>query len=252
MNEHQEILLSMLKDIDRVCKENSIEYMLFSGTALGAVRHHGFIPWDDDVDVIMLRDQYDKFLDAAENLLDHSLYFVQREYSEHWPMQFSKIRLNNTTCIEKYHAKDPETHQGIYIDIFPCDNLADNKLTRITQFASSKVVIAKSLFARGYETDSLLKKVFMQFCRMLPAEPFRKRAIRKNDIASACVHTFLAGGSKYRKCVFDRNIFDKTIDMSFEDGLFPVSARADEMLTIMYGDYERIPKTADRRCKEPR
>ena len=250
MNEHQKTLLGMLKDLDRVCKENDIKYMLFSGTALGAVRHHGFIPWDDDVDVILMRDQYYRLLDAAEKSLDPEKYYVQREYSEHWPMQFSKLRLNNTACIEKYRAKDPGMHQGVYIDIFPCDNLADRKLTRVMQFVSAKVVIAKSLYARGYETGSLLKKTFMQFCRILPAKPFAGFCIRKEDKNSAGVHTFLAGGSKYKRCLFDREVFEEAIEMPFEDGLFPVSSRFDEMLTTMYGDYMRIPDAADRRCKE--
>ena len=106
MNDHQKTLLAMLRDLDHICKDNDIKYMLFAGTALGAVRHNGFIPWDDDLDVVMQRDQYNRFLDAAEVSLDRSKYFVQREFSEHWPMQFSKIRLNNTACIEKFRAKD--------------------------------------------------------------------------------------------------------------------------------------------------
>ncbi len=240
----------MLKDIDRVCKDNDIQYMLFSGTALGAVRHKGFIPWDDDLDVIMLRNQYYRFLDVAEKSLDTEKYFVQKEHSTHWPMQFSKLRLNNTACIEKYRAKDPKMHQGVYIDVFPCDNLADSKLMRILQFGSAKIVIAKSLYARGYETSSLLKKAFMQFCRLLPSDPFIKNCIRKKDNNSAKVHTFLAGGSRYKKCVFDRRVFEESENMLFEGSLFPVSTRFDEMLTTMYGDYKRIPEDADKLCKK--
>ena len=67
---YQRVLLSMLWDLDAVCRANDIKYMLFAGTALGAVRHGGFIPWDDDIDVIMLRGEYEKFLDAAEKELD--------------------------------------------------------------------------------------------------------------------------------------------------------------------------------------
>ena len=105
LSEHQKLLLSMLKDFDAVCRKHNIQYMLFAGTALGAVRHRGFIPWDDDADVIMLRSEYERFFECAAKDFDTGKYFVQREFSPHWPMQFSKLRLNNTACIEKYHPK---------------------------------------------------------------------------------------------------------------------------------------------------
>lgn len=250
MNDHQKVLLAMLKDLDRVCRDNHIKYMLFSGTALGAVRHHGFIPWDDDLDVVMMRDEYERFLDAAEKDMDRERYFVQREYSEHWPMQFSKIRLNNTACIEKFRAKDPLMHQGIYIDIFPCDNLADSRSAGLLQFAASKVVIAKCLYSRGYETKNLLKLAFMQFCRLLPAKPFIEICKRSGECRSKMVHVFLGGAAKYRRSVFDRKYLKESIDMRFEDGSFPVSTYADEMLTIMYGDYMRLPETSERNIKQ--
>lgn len=121
INELQKIQLSMLKDFDAVCQRHRISYQLFSGTALGAVRHKGFIPWDDDIDVVVLREDYKRFFNSASKELDSNKYYVQRELSEHWPMFFSKLRLNGTTYIEKYHSHDARIHQGIYIDIFPCD-----------------------------------------------------------------------------------------------------------------------------------
>lgn len=162
----------MLKDFDDVCQRHGIPYQLFSGTALGAVRHHGFIPWDDDIDVVMLREDYERFFDKAAKDFDSEKYYVQREFTEHWPMFFSKLRLNGTTYIEKYHSHDAKIHQGVYIDIFPCDNLADSLFMQKLQYISSKVVIAKSLYARGYETESVIKKCFMKFCRLLPFKPF--------------------------------------------------------------------------------
>lgn len=250
MNDHQKVLLAMLKDLDKVCRDNHIKYMLFSGTALGAVRHHGFIPWDDDLDVVMMRAEYERFLDAAEKGMDRERYFIQREYSEHWPMQFSKIRLNNTACIEKFRAKDPLMHQGVYIDVFPCDNLADSKPAGLLQFAASKVVIAKCLYSRGYETSSCIKQAFMQLCRILPLRPFFEICKRSGDVKTRKVHTFLGGGSKYGRSVFDRKYFEESVEMIFEDGEFPVSACADEMLTVMYGNYMRIPDVSERNCKE--
>ena len=249
INELQKIQLSMLKDFDAVCQRHRISYQLFSGTALGAVRHKGFIPWDDDIDVVMLREDYERFFDSASKELDSNKYYVQREFSEHWPMFFSKLRLNGTTYIEKYHSHDARIHQGIYIDIFPCDNLSDSRLMQKLQYIASKIVIAKSLYARGYETNSTVKKCFMQFCRILPTEPFKRLCIRRNDSSSLKVHTFFGGGKKFERSIFFREWFEQSVKMRFEDSEFPVSAHYDEMLRVMYGDYMIMPTLEQRVCK---
>lgn len=249
INELQKIQLSMLKDFDAVCQKHRISYQLFSGTALGAVRHKGFIPWDDDIDVVMLREDYERFFNSASKELDSNKYYVQREFSEHWPMFFSKLRLNGTTYIEKYHSHDARIHQGIYIDIFPCDNLSDSRLMQKLQYIASKIVIAKSLYARGYETNSTVKKCFMQFCRILPTEPFKRLCIRRNDSSSLKVHTFFGGGKKFERSIFFREWFEQSVKMRFEDSEFPVSAHYDEMLRVMYGDYMVMPTLEQRVCK---
>ena len=249
MNSHQRLLLEMLKDLDAVCRKHGISYQLFSGTALGAVRHQGFIPWDDDLDIVMLRNEYERFFDEASTDFDQKKYFVQREFTEHWPMQFSKLRRNGTACMEKYHPKDPKMHQGVYIDIFPCDNLSDFWLMRILQFLASKVVIAKALYARGYETDSHVKKIFIQACRPLPLKPFQ-RIVSGGRGNTKMVHTFFGAGSKYSKNVYDRTWFSESEERNFEDGGFPVSTHYDELLTKLYGNYLRLPEPEERKCKE--
>lgn len=250
ITKHQAVLLEMLKDIDAVCKRNDISYQLFAGTALGAVRHHGFIPWDDDVDIIMTRTEYERFLTAAAAELDSEVYYIQQEDSEHWPMPYSKLRLNNTTCLEKFHAKDPLMHQGVYVDIFPCDNLSDCFLMRIVQFVSSKIIIAKALDARGYETKSIVKKAFMKLCRLIPAKRPKALCLRRKDTGSRMVHSFFAAGKRYGKNIFPRAWMEQTVDMQFEDARFPVCAYYDQLLTLLYGDYHTLPSVEQRKCKQ--
>lgn len=96
LQKHQGIMFQMLCELDAICRRNNINYMLFAGSALGAVRHKGFIPWDDDLDIVMLREDYDRFLSVAPNELDGKQYYLQKEFSSHWPMFFSKLRKNNT------------------------------------------------------------------------------------------------------------------------------------------------------------
>lgn len=246
--EHQKALYVLLCEFDRICRELKIPYFLFAGTLLGAVRNQGFIPWDDDLDVIMFRRDYDRFLREAPELLDQKRFFLQGEFSEHWPMFFSKLRLNGTACLETYHPKDAECHQGIYMDIFPCDNAYGSRMGRKIQFLCSKVVIAKGLFRRGYETDNWKKKVFMQFCRCLPEGIFR-RIVKGPIKTGACVHSFLGGSSKYGKSIYHRSCFAAPVQAAFEDGAYPVPAGYDELLKILYGDYMRIPPEEERVCK---
>lgn len=165
-------------------------------------------------------------------------------------MQFSKLRRNGTACMEKYHPKDKLVHQGVYIDIFPCDNLANGGLIRRLQFAASKVVIAKALYARGYETNSIAKKLFMQFCRVLPRRPLEEFCIRRKDTGTKMVHSFLAASKSYKKNLLFREWFNNTMEIQFEDFTFPISRHYDALLRNLYGDYHRIPSPEERKCKE--
>lgn len=247
---HQALLLEMLKDFDAVCRKHKIRYQLFAGTALGAARHQGFIPWDDDVDVILTRAEYERFFREAAGDFDPERYYVQQEHGPHWPMQFSKLRRNHTACIEKYHPKDMAIHQGVYLDIFPCDRLSEKPLMQRIQFAASKAIIAKALYARGYETDSMAKKLFMQLCRLLPRRPLETLCMRKQDEQTRLYHSFLAAGKRFEKNILPRAWMEESVEAVFEDGVFPISAHYDALLTRLYGDWHVLPPPHERRCKE--
>ena len=246
---HQQALHKLLVEFDRVCRLLDIPYVLFAGTLLGAVRHQGFIPWDDDLDVMMLRADYDRFLSAAPTVLHTDDFYLQGEFSAHWPMFFSKLRLNNTTCLEKFHPKDEAMHQGIYMDIFPCDNAAPTALGRRMQFLASKVIITKALDARGYDTDSRGKKIAMALCRLLPTKPFLRLA-KRGRADSTKVHSFFAAARRYDKNVYSRDWFTRRTEGVFEGGTYPIPADYDGMLTTLYGDYRTLPPPEERVCKQ--
>lgn len=248
LEEHQAALTCLLEEFDRVCTALHIPYVLFAGTMLGAVRHQGFIPWDDDVDVVMLREDYDRFLREADTVLEQDRFFLQKEFSEHWPMFFSKLRLNGTTCLETFHPKDPAVHQGVYMDIFPCDTASRTAIGRRLQFLASKAVIARSLYRRGYVTDSLPKKVFMQVCRALPTA-WLWRMTTRNRGESPYVHTFYAAASAYEKNVFPRAWLTQRTSTMFEGREFPVPTEYDRVLTCLYGTYMQLPPLEQRRIK---
>lgn len=249
LSEHQQALACLLTEFDRVCRKLNISYMLFAGTMLGAVRHEGFIPWDDDLDVIMQRRDYERFLKDAPTVLDRERFFLQKEFSEHWPLFFSKLRLNGTTCLEKYHPRDPACHQGVYMDIFPLDRAAGSRLGRKLQFYASKVVIAKGLYARGYDTNSRAKKLFMTLCRLLPRKPFWKLAVAGRE-DSPLLHSFFGAASDFEKNVYPAAWFSARVELPFGRGKYPVSAEYDALLRHLYGDYRRIPSAEERKVKQ--
>lgn len=246
---HKQVLLELLQEIDRICKKHGIHYVLFCGTALGAVRHKGFIPWDDDLDISMLRSDYERFLQVAPAELKEDFY-LQAEFSDHWPMQFSKLRKNNTAFLEKFYPKDKKMHQGIYIDIFPADNASDKEWVRKLQFYASRITLAKTLDKRGYITDSKKKKLVIALCRLLPMKPFHSFAKREKENESEYVQTFLSCTSKYKKGIYKRKWFTETVEMDFENLKSPVSAHYDELLTVLYGDYMKLPSQEERKIKE--
>lgn len=249
IREHQQALTVLLEEFDRVCKALDIPYVLFAGTMLGAVRGQGFIPWDDDLDVLMLRSDYKRFMQEANGVLDREKFYLQEEFTEHWPMFFSKLRLNGTTCLEKYHPKDPYIHQGVYIDIFPADEAAGSKLGRRIQYIASKVVIAKCVDRRGYDTDSSLKKMVMMVSRLLPMNLFRNIAMKGNP-RSGMVHTFLGGGKAYSKNIYPRVYFEERKLTAFEGKMYPISRHYDELLRFLYGDYMQLPPEEKRAVKK--
>ncbi len=247
--EHQQALYVILCELDQICKKLNIPYFLFAGSLLGAVRHKGFIPWDDDLDVIMMRKDYERFLREAPKMVDCEHFYVQPEFSDHWPMFFSKLRLNETTCLEKYYPKDPLVHQGVYIDIFPCDNAYNGLCGRLLQFFCSKVVIAGSLYERGYVTNNILKKIFIQFCRIIPKSLVR-HVVRGPQKRTVKVHSFLGGSSKFSRSIYPAACFEKAEWIRFEDGIFPIPGKHDTLLKILYGDYMKLPSEEERKCKE--
>lgn len=105
VRELQMALLDMLVKIDELCKKYEINYSLSSGTVLGAVRHGGFIPWDDDLDLMFVREEYEKFLRIPNEEFQRCGFTLQKAFTKEWPMFFSKVRKNGTTFIEKYPNK---------------------------------------------------------------------------------------------------------------------------------------------------
>lgn len=244
----QLVLLEMLIQIDEICQKNNIKYSLSSGTVLGAVRHKGFIPWDDDLDLMLMRDEYEKFLRIPQEAFSSRGLTLQKEYDKTWPLTFSKVRKNNTTYIERRLDVLEGAHLGVYIDIFPVDNLSDNALHATMQWHIFHLLAAKCLGKRGYKTNLLKKKFAMSISRFLPAEPMLKFVKNEKDTDTKNVHSFLGAAVVREKTIYPRNLFESYTEIDFEGKMFPVISGYKEYLEITYGDYMTLPSEEERQA----
>ena len=156
----QRKILDIVSYLDSFCQENGIKYYLMGGSALGAMRHHGFIPWDDDLDVFMTYHNYMKFVEIAKKRLDTIHYYLQEENTKEWPMFFTKLRMNGTTFIEK-DTMTRQMHKGVFVDIMCLNNVSNNCLYRYFQYLSARLLTAQTLSVRGYQAKGIKKLAIM-------------------------------------------------------------------------------------------
>lgn len=123
----------MLSEINRICDKHDIKYFAMGGSAIGAIYDKGILPWDDDIDIGMTRENYNKFLDIAPRELNSDYFLSWYESDEHTPFFYAKLKKNNTLFIEE-HCRNIPMHQGIFIDIFPYDAVSPRRSIEYIQF----------------------------------------------------------------------------------------------------------------------
>jgi lipopolysaccharide cholinephosphotransferase len=158
----QLIMLEMLVEFDDLCKKHKLQYWLDSGTLLGAVRHKGFIPWDDDIDLSMPVEDYNKFVEIAKNELSDNIFFQTRETDPSFKFDYIKLRSNKASIVE-FHEKDKKInyHQGIFVDIFPMltlENSEENKKFYEKTFEEIRACSSISLHTPNGKDNPLKRK----------------------------------------------------------------------------------------------
>ena len=244
----QKVILSIVKDIDDLCKKNNIEYYLFGGSAIGAVRHKGFIPWDDDLDIVMDHHNYDRFIRVCRNQLDAEKYFFQEGLVD-WPALYSKVRLKGTLLEEAESYEDDDSKKGIFVDIFKLDNAPEFSLLRKWQYACGKYLLCYCLLQRGYVNASIKKKLLMWSALPLKIGFLRRfimnQLIKYNDRDT---NAYVSFGSRfrYKSSFFRKDLFSHPLYIQFDDTQLPVPEKYDELLTQLYGDYMTPPPVNER------
>ncbi|MDO5760162.1 MAG: LicD family protein [Bacteroidota bacterium] len=254
MKEVWAVELDLLSEFQRVANKYKIKYIASGGTMLGAVRHKGFIPWDDDVDIMMLREDYDKLISVAHEF--SSPYFLQTNRNDKGYFRcFARLRNSLTTGIQKTEMNCHfQYNQGIFIDIFPMDNLVDNIKLFLRQQIKTRILLRKaryysSLLSRFYEDKNKIKFYYRKMLKSL---------ITVKDKDEKCLFAFEKECQRYNKLntkkvsllsfQFDNRIHDierkdvyETENMDFEFLKVPVPKNYEKLLSWKYGNWQ-IPK----------
>jgi lipopolysaccharide cholinephosphotransferase len=238
----QNKILEIMVDVDKVCRENDIDYYIMGGTALGAKRHGGFIPWDDDLDIYMTPDNYKKFSKCFDQL-GRDKYVIQEHGKVNDMVQLSKVRMNGTTYIEPLY-KDKEMHHGIFIDIFMLHNCPNIVLQQKIQYFWSKYIDVLSLAHRGYSRRKGAAGFLIKVFRMLPENFLRKFAMRsvyKYDDKKTDYYCNFFGKARFKQGKYKREIFGTPTDVDFETVKLMAPEKLHEFLKQRFGDYMKVP-----------
>ena len=248
--ELKKIALNVLCQVRDVCVAQDIRYFLDGGTLLGAIRHKGYIPWDDDIDICMPRPDYDRFIEYCK-ITETPFGVVSSEIDARFTELYAKAYDRNTVCQERYVNRNGAEY-GVYIDIFPVDGLGDDTDEALK-------LLHKSRYKRSLLTAANWQKYFKSKTRKWYLEPVRfvfyllsrcvnsKKLVKKieriyeaKDFDSSEKVGVVCGCYGDRE-VMNRSIYDDSVEVTFENEAFTAMANYDEFLKNLYGDYMQLP-----------
>ena len=246
--------LEILKDVARVCEENHISYFLSEGTLLGAVRHKGFIPWDDDIDIGMLRDDFERFLQIAPEKLKEKYYIQTWDTDPDFPFAIAKVRKLGTVFRE-VSSPDKE-HCELFIDVFPYDVFPDSIMDQKKQGRKIDNYRKTFMMKSGIKPWKISRKTIVRFGVWLKYVPYiirswfcdkeatlveYNRTMKKHNDRNTGFVFEECCGTDYGKFVFPIECIYPTSKIQFEGHVFRVPADPDMYLRIGYGDYMQLP-----------
>ncbi|MCP3932615.1 MAG: LicD family protein [Bacteroidetes bacterium] len=243
LRQAQLVMLRILQIIDHICEKYHIQYWLDGGTLLGAVRHQGFIPWDDDIDLGMLREDYNKFIAICDTELPSDLFLQTRNSDGYYNITVPlKIRDKNSLFVEDFENEDEKYHQGIFVDIFAYDFLPEKKLHRkfLKRLGKQlcKLIRAKVSPGKKYTSDfkyRALKNIFS----LDKLQSWIEILIDRTNTN----HNSLMGfglDSSLKRIYFTEQFFPLN-KVKFEGYEFSSPKDVDYYLSSTYGDYMKLP-----------
>lgn len=247
MEDIQQKVFLILKEVDRICKKHKISYFLEAGSALGVQRYGGFIPCDDDIDIAMLREDYERFLKIAPLELDAGFLIQTMKYGQQYPFPYAQVVMDHT-CFVRRQFKNINMHHGIHIDVAPLDNVPKEAAARRIQLEKVRYytkVIRKKYVPELYSGKNPLKKFIVNYeYYLLKLVPIAL-LIYKLDKAMKYYNkheTGLVGDlcTHYKKEIsFPKTMLFPTIEREFEDERFPTPNQLNSYLDVVYDDYKQ-------------
>lgn len=242
-------ILEVMKYIDKLCRENGIVYFIMGGTALGAVRHGGFIPWDDDLDIFMTPYEYAKFKAAFEK--QNSNAFVLQEWKTTPKyLEYSKVRMNGTTLIEHNFANRKDMHHGIYVDIMILHKVPNKSLIQKKVYYQSKFVTLLGLSQRNWQPKTTAQTFALKLLKVLPTQAMAKwcysSIYRYDSLDSNYMWCYWITPASFFKGLFKPVYFQEATNIPFEDTQLLGSKYIKEYLAERYGDYMKLPPEEQR------
>ncbi|WP_222126828.1 phosphorylcholine transferase LicD [Paenibacillus xylanexedens] len=247
----QLIQIEMLVEVDRICRLYHINYAMIGGTMLGAIRHNGYIPWDDDADIGLLRHEYEKFRKVCETDLDHErFYFQDMQATPGYRWGYGKIRRKGTYFIREGQAHMPY-ESGVFIDIFPFDNVPDGKLAEKMHNLHC-TIIRKILWSEvGKKTDkNLMMRGVFSLLSLIPLDIVSNHLQRFSEKCNRkkCQRVrVLTFPTRDHVSEGRREWYEKTVEYKFENFLLLGMGNADAYLKHKFGDYLVIPPESERK-----
>lgn len=259
--EEKEILIKFIS----ICEKYNLKYFVTFGTLLGAIRHEGFIPWDDDVDVGMLREDYEKFLEVAQKECGERFFLQTIETDPYYHLYFSKLRMSNTVFVENT-LQQSNSVSGFYIDIFPYDTIPDDKKLMKRQIKKSVIlgmllsinkVKEPQIGNYGILKQTLLRAIWiilhygMKWLHISGENVwklFKKSCMMYQGQEYENLVTFSADAEKW---IIHKSEVDNLLDQKFEDIFVKVPIGYNKILNRCYGDYMKLPPECQRENHMP-